>query len=58
MEVEDKLLYSSARDDFSIFVEAIIGLKNEKFHDELDDILAKTIVSVVVTFVQSISAFH
>ena len=36
-EISNAQLYSFCRDDFKSFMEAIVGLKNEPFHNELDD---------------------
>lgn len=40
MELSENDVYALARDDFKTFVEAIIGLDNQPFHNELDDVLS------------------
>lgn len=48
---ENDELFAAARDDFSIFVEGIIGLKNEPFHDELDSIIGNELYKkIIITY--------
>lgn len=50
-DVDTEKLYESCADDFALFMRNIIGLKNEPFHDELDDALANPIhKKIVITF--------
>lgn len=42
-EITRAQLYSFCRDDFKSFVEAIIGLKNEPFHNMIDDAISDSL---------------
>jgi hypothetical protein len=49
--VDSTEIYAAARDDFKVFVRAIIGLTNAPFHDELDDILSNPLYKkIVITY--------
>lgn len=44
-------VFIEARDSFKSFVEAIIGLKNEHFHNELDDVIGNELYKkIVITY--------
>lgn len=50
-DIIDTELYALARDDFKTFVSEIIGLSNEPFHNELDDVIGNELnKKIIITY--------